>query len=416
MRAWIIQVGEPLPGDQGARQMRSGILAERLAKRGHEVVWWASTFDHLRKRQRANRDVTVSVSSNLRVELLHSPGYQRNVSLARVLDHQLSARRFRQRADDEPAPDVILASLPTLDHAAVGVKYALSRRIPVVVDIRDLWPDILLDQVPKFLRGPARAALHPYYRAARTICEGATALTAVSESYLQWGLGFAGRGRKAADRVYPLGYASGVADEALQRSLVQKLGLGERELVALFVGTFGVTYDLSTVIEAARLLQGGQGTRTEASPIKIVLVGDGEQRSRWEVQARGLGNVVFAGWQSADAIGALLGQAEIGLLAYAANAPQSMPNKLFEYMSGGLVLVSSLPGEASRFIEAEGLGYTYAPGDSQQLATILDDLARARTRLTEVRSRSRAVYLEKYDSSRIYEDMADYLLGFAAKT
>jgi hypothetical protein len=55
MRVWLITVGEPLPLDgPGERMLRTGILAAFLAARGHEVVWWSSSFDHVRKRQRSD--------------------------------------------------------------------------------------------------------------------------------------------------------------------------------------------------------------------------------------------------------------------------------------------------------------------------------------------------------------------------
>ena len=53
MRAWLLTVGEPLPCDgPNERLHRTGLLAEALHSRGHEVLWWSSTFDHARKRFR----------------------------------------------------------------------------------------------------------------------------------------------------------------------------------------------------------------------------------------------------------------------------------------------------------------------------------------------------------------------------
>ncbi|GAI08595.1 unnamed protein product, partial [marine sediment metagenome] len=52
MRIWLITIGEPLPSDNNNdRLYRTGILAKLLIQRGHEVVWWTSTFDHVRKIQ-----------------------------------------------------------------------------------------------------------------------------------------------------------------------------------------------------------------------------------------------------------------------------------------------------------------------------------------------------------------------------
>ena len=54
LRIWLLREGEPLPGDQRPRLMRTGLLAEWLAGKGHEVTWWCSTFNHQSKTYRSD--------------------------------------------------------------------------------------------------------------------------------------------------------------------------------------------------------------------------------------------------------------------------------------------------------------------------------------------------------------------------
>ena len=52
MRIWVYASGEPLPAaDRQVRLLRAGNLCRHLQAAGHEVVWWTSSFDHIRKRQ-----------------------------------------------------------------------------------------------------------------------------------------------------------------------------------------------------------------------------------------------------------------------------------------------------------------------------------------------------------------------------
>src|SRR5215470_8360347 len=113
MRIWLLTIGEPLPTDGCAeRLLRTGILAEILASRGHKVVWWTSTFDHARKRQRFDNDTTISLAANHTLRLLHGPSYARNVSVKRWFNHRRLARKFsRQAAAEQNQPDLILCSL-----------------------------------------------------------------------------------------------------------------------------------------------------------------------------------------------------------------------------------------------------------------------------------------------------------------
>ena len=68
--------------------------------------------------------------------------------------------------------------------------------------------------------------------------------------------------------------------------------------------------------------------------------------------------VVFTGWVDADAINWMRSHAAIGLQPYAAGAPQGLANKLFEYLSAGMPVVSSLTGENQQLIAANDCGLT----------------------------------------------------------
>ena len=49
MKVWLFQTSEPLPikGDN-MRLLRTGMMAEALTNRGHEVVWFTGTFNHFK--------------------------------------------------------------------------------------------------------------------------------------------------------------------------------------------------------------------------------------------------------------------------------------------------------------------------------------------------------------------------------
>src|SRR5687768_8574948 len=98
MLIWLLQISEPLPVDASAKKLRTAYLAERLVDRGHSVVWWASTFNHLRKRWYFDRDTQVEVRPGLNITALKGIGYSRNISVRRLVDHRIISRKFRARA------------------------------------------------------------------------------------------------------------------------------------------------------------------------------------------------------------------------------------------------------------------------------------------------------------------------------
>src|SRR4051812_12454031 len=102
MRVWLVTVGEPMP-EPGAdhRLLRTGILSQELARRGHDVTWWASTFDHFSKKEVASVTTRREWSGG-RIVQLHVPvHYRSNISLRRIVHNVLTAREFRSQAARE---------------------------------------------------------------------------------------------------------------------------------------------------------------------------------------------------------------------------------------------------------------------------------------------------------------------------
>ncbi len=52
MKIWINNPFDFLPGE-GARLQRYGLLAKALVKAGHQVVWWSSDWNHIKKEHRS---------------------------------------------------------------------------------------------------------------------------------------------------------------------------------------------------------------------------------------------------------------------------------------------------------------------------------------------------------------------------
>ncbi len=197
MKIWLLTIGEPVPMGAGLRDRphRTGAFARYLVSRGHKVVWWTSAFDHFRKQHLAEEDTFLTEPDGLRIRLLRGSGYKRNVSFQRFRDHAQVARRFQVLSEFEEMPDILVSALPTVEMCLAAGVYGRRNSVPTVVDLRDMWPDILTDVAPPVLRPLARLALTPLFHQARRACAQATALTGITEAFVDWGLA---RGRRKA--------------------------------------------------------------------------------------------------------------------------------------------------------------------------------------------------------------------------
>ncbi|MGH7878048.1 MAG: glycosyltransferase family 4 protein, partial [Candidatus Binataceae bacterium] len=409
MRVWIAEATEWLPIDEGERPLRCGMLTAALLARGHEVCWWSSTFHHARKIQRFNAPQTIAPRPGLTLRLLHGPGYRRNLSLGRMRHNRVIAQAFAREARAQPMPDVIFACTPTPELAEQAVELGRRQACPVVIDVNDVWPDSYLRIVPRPIRPLTKLALIAEFRRMSRICRMAHGLTAVSEAYLAWALKYAGRIGSARDRVFVLGFptppqepANDVRERAVRvRSRFQ---IPTDAIVAAFVGIFGSTYDLETVVRAARRLA---SQRTNSA--HIVLAGDGEKAAKLKAEARGLTNLTFAGWLDQDSLRDLLTISAIGLATYTSDAPQSMPYKPFEYMASGVALVSSLGGELGELVESEKLGMSYRAGDAASLAGAIAQLCARPEARQRMGANGRRIFAERFSDQVVYPALIEYL-------
>ena len=60
MKIWLLQSSEPMPVlNPNMRLLRTGMMAEKLTERGHEVIWFNNSFDHFTKKQMVKNDTVV---------------------------------------------------------------------------------------------------------------------------------------------------------------------------------------------------------------------------------------------------------------------------------------------------------------------------------------------------------------------
>jgi len=403
MNVWLLKDGEYLPVQAGARRMRTWLLAEEFIRRGHRVTWWSSTHSHQRKSLLFDSDREVEVSPGFRLKLLHAGAYRSNRSLRRLVHHARLAAGFRRAAARESPPDAIVAAFPTIELAHEAVTYARGRGVPVIVDIRDPWPDTLLDHVPSALRPLGRIALMPLQARARACIRGASSLVACSQGFLEWGLAKAGMAQRPADRVFYLGNPGrgpAAGRSARIAELAQRL---EGRFVACFVGSFGHVYELDLVCEAARAL-----ARRGTSHVHFVIAGDGEQAARIRAAAQDLPNLDAPGWLSADEADDLMRISHVGLAPIRQN-PGCVPNKVFEYAAAGLPILSSLEGETADILARHGAGCTYTPGDGAALLRLLERLSGDDALRRELSGSAKAMFEREFQASSVYGEYARHV-------
>lgn len=414
MKVWLLKISEAWiePGNK-KRLYRVGMLAEALAARGHDVTWFNSIFDHVQKR---NRDIPGGVlksSERITMQGLRGCTYTKSRSFGRLRHHLQTAADFRRLAEQRHPPDIIYCSWPTVDLAWEAVRYGRAHGVPTVIDIRDLWPEVVADVAPDAVRPLVRLILQPYYIAARKALRQSTVVIGITEGMLQWALDFAGRERGEWDQVFPLGYletqAAAENPAAEQYWAERDVRGGPDQFVACYSGLFPKRIDLLTVVAAARLLH-EKGERN----VKFVLCGTGDLEPALREAAAGLDNVVLTGWIEHPIIKALAPKCSVALFPYPPRFDwiRNLPNKFFEYIAEGMPIVSCLEGEVQRQIEQNDCGVMYKVGDPHDLVRVLLQV-RADPAWQQSMSANARTLAGRFDATKVYSDLVAHLEAIA---
>ena len=109
----------------------------------------------------------------------------------------------------------------------------------------------------------------------------------------------------------------------------------------------GASYDLETVIEAVKRLDG----------VELVLAGEGPKRAQLERLAAGCGRIRFAGYLDEAALDRVLAASDVGVIPMFESSRVAVPGKLADYALAGLKVIYSLGGETAELVGEAGAKY-----------------------------------------------------------
>lgn len=405
MKVWLVTVGEPLPTDGGnPRLFRTGLLAKYLLEAGHEVIWWTSTFNHSIKEHRFSKQTRIEASESYEIIALHGRAYKTNISLTRILNHRDLAKEFRTLSAELEVPDVVVSSFPTIELCDEVIGYCNKNRIPSVTDVRDLWPDIFVTAVPRWLQPLASIAISGMARQTKRVFRKTTHIAGITDSYVEWGVMKGGRNRSSRDHVYHLTNSSKQydADTVTEASTYLKsCGLDTSKTTIVFVGIISLRkFCLDTVLEGIKSLN--------QRDIQFVFAGDGDDLEELKKRAP---DVVFTGWVDEPKLQVLLTSATLAIAPYRSSDEfmMSIPIKIFEYMSFGVPILASLKGEVKNLVESEEIGKFFAEEKPEEFAQTLTSLLNDSSSLEKMRSKANTLFADRFSVDKTFSDRVAHI-------
>lgn len=270
------------------------------------------------------------------------------------------AALFTRRAD------VVVTTSPQFFNGLAGYLVSIVHRAPWVLEIRDLWPESILElgaiKSPRII-----ALLHAMSRFAYRRADHIVVVTEAFRHNLL-ALGIPSEKITVIKNGVDLSvFKSAPRDEGF----LAANGLQGR-FVASYVGTHGMAHGLEVILEAAQLLRG-------RPDIGFLLVGDGADRRRLLAKRdeMGLKNVVMLELQGRDRMPAIWSATDASLIVLRDKPVfrTVIPSKMFETMAMKKPIILGVAGESRQIVEEAGAGLCIPPEDSRALADAVRELA-----------------------------------------
>jgi glycosyltransferase involved in cell wall biosynthesis len=258
-------------------------------------------------------------------------------------------------------PDVVIATSPQLLVGLSGWWASRVKKVPFVLEVRDLWPESLAgtgvgNEGSLMYRSIGKIASFLYLRA-----DSIVVVTPSFRDHLlrQWNV------QPEKISIVQNGVETALfSPQESGRGIRAQLGM-EGKFVVSYIGTLGLAHGLDTLIAAAEHLQ------TVAPEVLFMLVGEGADRERILslAQSKQLTNLVFVPQQPREKIPAYISASDacVVLLKDKEVFETVIPTKMLEFMACARPVILAVRGQAKRVLEAAGSGTCIQPDSPEAL-------------------------------------------------
>lgn len=372
-------------------------LARLLADRGHRVTVIASPVSYITG---ARLPAAVASSQSLNqpeVRLLRAAVYEAHHRsfVHRVfafLTFMFSSFWLGLRVREV---DLIWGTSPPIFQGATALLLARLKRTRFLFEVRDMWPEFAI--AVGVLRNPTLIRLSEWLE--RLLYRNADTVVVNSPGFVDR---VRGRGARRVELI-PNGADPAMFDTSASGAVFRsEHGFGDAFL-ALYAGAHGMSNDLGTLVEAARLLQ--------TENVRVVLVGDGKEKPALEASAAGLPNITFVSSVPKRRMADVLAAADAGIAILKALPAYTTtyPNKVFDYMAAGRPVILAIDGEIRKVVEAADCGVFVQPGDPQALAAAIRWLASDPDRARQMGISGRQYLEQHFSRARISARLVEVL-------
>ena len=333
--------------------VRTGKFVNDYVKKGYDVIYVTSDFDHMTKKRYCFNEYKNS-------KQLHVISYKKNLSISRILSHLMfSYKTFYMLLACKP--ELVYVEVPNNSLVKSSAKYKKINNAEIIVDVFDMWPESMPVKTKNMI--------------------------------VNWGFdiwrNFRNKNLKFADQIWiecdyyrellsaqkinlPM-ETKYLTLENAETSIETKVS--EDEIDLCYLGSINNIIDISLIEKIVSELAKNKRTR-------IHIIGDGERKAEFlEILKQNSIEIIDHGKvYEIDKLQEIFNQCWFGVNVLREDLAIGITMKSISYFRGGLPIINTVQGDTSRFVEECNIGINVDRHDvkscvSRILNLTIDDLA-----------------------------------------
>lgn len=393
----VITQGVSLEKEPGYTRFK--YIAQLLSEKGFEVDLITSSFQHWEKKQRNLKEINLN-EYNFNIKFFNEPGYLKNIDLRRIWSHHIACKNILKLLEKKEY-DLLYTEIPPNDIAATISKYGKKKKIPVILDVNDLWPEAM-KMVFNF---PLVSDLifYPFSKAAKEAYSLCSGIIGTSEEYANQPFKYVNR--NIPKEVVYVGNEIKKFDEGVNLFSTEILK-EDNEFWIIYAGTFGESYDLSTLIFASEILY-----KKGYENIKIKLLGGGPD----DLKLRTLfkehpSNIEFLGYLPFPKMAAYLNKSDVCINSFVKKAPQSIVTKIGDYLASGNPMINTCSSiEFRNKVEKDKFGINIEAENPEVLAEAILYFYKNKNICIQFGKNARKIAEEQFDRPESYKKIVNLI-------
>lgn len=333
--------------------VRTGKFVNDYIKKGYDVIYVTSDFDHMTKKRYYFNEYKNS-------KQLHVISYKKNLSISRILSHLMfSYKTFYMLLACKP--ELVYVEVPNNSLVKSSAKYKKINNAEIIVDVFDMWPESMPVKTKNMI--------------------------------VNWGFdiwrNFRNKNLKFADQIWIECdyYRELLSAQKINLPMETKylklknaetsieMKVSEEEIDLCYLGSINNIIDISLIEKIVSELAKNKRTR-------IHIIGDGERKDEFlEILKQNSIEIIDHGKvYEIDKLQEIFNQCWFGVNVLREGLAIGITMKSISYFRGGLPIINTVQGDTSRFVEECNIGINVDRHDvkscvSRILNITKDDLA-----------------------------------------